>query len=236
MKKNIERLLVFVICAFSYAASAQVFQNVEVRGLGCPEGSSSVVVSPDGKSLSILFNDFKVEVPNLLSSDNSEAVALGLITPAMAKNGTADINICNISFILELPADFLNHQLEVGLDYRGHVFMEQGLRSMFRSMLFQNVIDPNTPVSRPIRSIVENQSWLSAQSELDQDLIINTKKIINVASGRPARVNGAKSKLNINFKNVIGLMTIRPNDPISSFGQLTIDSNDISGKMTIKFK
>jgi hypothetical protein len=65
---------------------------------GCPEGSYSIVVSPDGTTLSILFDQF-----NLTSSD-----------PPI---GGAQSKVCRISSPLSLPAD---HSIGVyKVDYRG---------------------------------------------------------------------------------------------------------------------
>ena len=65
---------------------------------GCPEGSYSVVVSPDGTTLSILFDEFTLE-----SSDPSVSVK--------------QRKVCRISSPLSLPA---NHSIGVyKVDYRG---------------------------------------------------------------------------------------------------------------------
>jgi len=73
-------------------ASAQVENN------GCPEGSYSIVVSPDGTTLSILFDQFTIESSELSISGKPRKV-------------------CRISSPLNLPAD---HSIGVyKVDYRG---------------------------------------------------------------------------------------------------------------------
>ncbi len=64
---------------------------------GCPEGSYSIVMSPDGKTLSVLFDQFTVE------SNNSA--------------GASQRKVCRISSPLDLPADQSIGVYKV--DYRG---------------------------------------------------------------------------------------------------------------------
>lgn len=65
---------------------------------GCPEGSYSVVVTPDGTTLSILFDQFTVESGSTSASGNTRKV-------------------CRISAPLNLPANYSIGVYKV--DYRG---------------------------------------------------------------------------------------------------------------------
>jgi hypothetical protein len=72
---------------------------------GCPEGSYSIVMSPDGTTLSVLFDQFTVE-----SSDRAA--------------GASQRKVCRISSPLDLPA---NQSIGVyKVDYRG--FAKLGAR------------------------------------------------------------------------------------------------------------
>ena len=65
---------------------------------GCPEGSYSIVMSPDGTTLSILFDQFTVESSGISASGNQRKV-------------------CRISSPLNLPANYSIGVYKV--DYRG---------------------------------------------------------------------------------------------------------------------
>ena len=68
------------------------------EGNGCPQGSYSIVTSPDGTSLSLLFNQFTLRSSGVSGSDTLRTV-------------------CRISAPLNLPA---NHSIGVyKVDYRG---------------------------------------------------------------------------------------------------------------------
>jgi hypothetical protein len=55
----------FTLLLVSPTLFAQInFNNVTYGGTGCPQGTVSTAVSPDGSSLSILFDEFRAEVPD----------------------------------------------------------------------------------------------------------------------------------------------------------------------------
>ncbi len=53
-------LSILLASSFSMAQSLTV-EQVTIRGSGCPEGTASATLSPDGKALSVLYSDFLVE-------------------------------------------------------------------------------------------------------------------------------------------------------------------------------
>jgi Domain of unknown function (DUF4360) len=71
--------------------------DAEYGGNGCPEGSASVSVSPDGQELSILFDKF---------------IAVGNKTEERRKN-------CNLSIPIKVPQGFQISLYDA--DYRGYV-------------------------------------------------------------------------------------------------------------------
>ena len=67
-------LTLSAIIFFATTANAQVsFNNVTHSGTGCPQGTVSTAISPDGSSISILFDEFRAEVPQFDgNNDNLE--------------------------------------------------------------------------------------------------------------------------------------------------------------------
>ena len=89
------KLIIKTILACAWLAGLPVWAQ---DANGCPEGSYSIVISPDGGSLSLLFDQFTLE--------NS-----GVSGSAMPRK------VCRISTPLNLPA---NHSIGVyKVDYRG---------------------------------------------------------------------------------------------------------------------
>lgn len=79
-------------------------------GTGCPDGSASVTLSPDAKSLSILFDEYYVEVGG-------------------ATNKSLDRKSCNIAIPVHVPQGLSVSIITV--DYRGYNSLPSGASSTF---------------------------------------------------------------------------------------------------------
>lgn len=105
-KISINLVKTFVATATVMAASVAPALAQQVRildakygGSGCPAGSASVAVSPDGQELSILFDDF--------------------IADATARRARERRKSCNLAIPIQVPPGF---QVSVyDFDYRGYV-------------------------------------------------------------------------------------------------------------------
>jgi hypothetical protein len=79
-------------------------------GTGCPDGSASVTLSPDAKQLSILFDEYYVEVGG-------------------ATNKSLDRKSCNVAIPVHVPQGLSVSVLTV--DYRGYNALPSGASSTF---------------------------------------------------------------------------------------------------------
>jgi Domain of unknown function (DUF4360) len=86
--------LLFVSSGQAFAGSAVVIQGAGYGGNGCPTGSASVNVSPDGQELSILFDKFKADKNQKRAS-------------------------CNLTIPIKVPQGFQISLYDA--DYRGYV-------------------------------------------------------------------------------------------------------------------
>lgn len=84
-------------------------------GTGCPDGSASVTLSPDAKSLSILFDEYYVEAGG-------------------ATNKSLDRKSCNIAIPVHVPQGLSVSILTI--DYRGFNSLPSGARSVFNVEYF----------------------------------------------------------------------------------------------------
>ena len=84
-------------------------------GTGCPDGSASVTLSPDAKSLSILFDEYYVEAGG-------------------ATNKSLDRKSCNIAIPVHVPQGLSVSVLKI--DYRGYNSLPKGARSTFNVEYF----------------------------------------------------------------------------------------------------
>jgi hypothetical protein len=84
-------------------------------GTGCPDGSASVTLSPDAKSLSILFDEYYVEAGG-------------------STNKSLDRKSCNIAIPVHVPQGLSVSILTI--DYRGFNSLPSGARSVFNVEYF----------------------------------------------------------------------------------------------------
>lgn len=86
--------------------------HAQYGGNGCPQGSASTTLSPDNKSLSILFDEYLVE----------------------AEPGAVVRKNCNIAIPVSVPQGFTVSVIEV--DYRGYNFIPSRARATFSAEYF----------------------------------------------------------------------------------------------------
>lgn len=111
MKKLLSTL--FLLSSFATYADGISLGYPAFGGNGCPAGSADAVVAPDGKSLSILFDEFQVE-------------AEGKITTARKS--------CNIAIPVHVPNGYSISIIDV--DYRGYLSLPKGATARFTAEYF----------------------------------------------------------------------------------------------------
>ncbi|MBI3534404.1 MAG: DUF4360 domain-containing protein [Deltaproteobacteria bacterium] len=115
--RNLTLVVMFVFSLLSVAALADdiSLKNPIYGGSGCPSGTASVTLSPDQKSLSVLFDQYVVEV---------------------GKNTgrKLDRKSCNLAIPVHIPQGLSVSIYEV--DYRGFNSLPMGARSTFNVEYF----------------------------------------------------------------------------------------------------
>jgi hypothetical protein len=118
MLKNFKLLLACVIASSFFNAQAQ--DTIELGypaygGNGCPAGTASATLSPDGSSLSIIFDEFITEAG-----------------PAAGK--TINRKSCNIAVPVHVPNGYSISVLAV--DYRGYVGLPRSASARLQAEYF----------------------------------------------------------------------------------------------------
>jgi hypothetical protein len=114
--KSVVCLLISAITQFAFAEDTAPFDIGEATfdGNGCPEGTYSVVLSPDGTELSILFSSFTAET----DEDHRNAFAN-----------------CSVAIPIDIPSGITVGLM--GVDYRGLSFIPSGGSGMlYREYFF----------------------------------------------------------------------------------------------------
>jgi hypothetical protein len=117
MKKILAIAALLIGSSFAGAAYADdiALGQPGYGGTGCPDGSASVTLSPDAKSLSILFDEYYVEAGG-------------------STNKSLDRKSCNIAIPVHVPQGLSVSILTI--DYRGYNSLPSGARSVFNVEYF----------------------------------------------------------------------------------------------------
>ncbi len=117
MKKILAIAALLIGSSFAGAAYADDIALGEpgYGGTGCPDGTASVTLSPDAKSLSILFDEYYVEAGG-------------------STNKRLDRKSCNIAIPVHVPQGLSVSILTI--DYRGFNSLPSGARSVFNVEYF----------------------------------------------------------------------------------------------------
>lgn len=116
--------LLLLLGLLSMTATAHAVNNSDIYlgepgygGNGCPQGTASTILSPDQKSLSILFDDYFVEAGG--SDRRARRIAR---------------KSCNIAIPVHVPQGYSVSIIDV--DYRGYNSLPRGAKSTFNVEYF----------------------------------------------------------------------------------------------------
>lgn len=222
------KALLFLFLSFSAAAQSNIsFDQIVTSGTGCPEGTVSVTVSPDGESMSLLFDEFRVQVPN--TEGNSPAPTTGRganYRPPRATESVLEAHkTCNISFTTTLPAGRMATAIAIDLQARGFTTLDKGLQAYFSTILVGHRGLANSV--GPQAKVVEKKMWTTSRQAVEQDWTTDTKAVVPLKS---TCASSSNRSIKFELKNHLEAK-ILTND-LTKSGMVTVDSNDARGMLT----
>ena len=131
------RAMIMMVTLFSVNTFAKGFKfhQTQFSGKGCKNGSTSTTTSPDGKALSILFDNFAVEVPQM-DGDNDNDFANELNKRRGNKNDRyLDHKRCAMTIHTDLPEGEVIDSIKIKLDMRGSAYIEDDAKVTFQTFL-----------------------------------------------------------------------------------------------------
>jgi hypothetical protein len=216
-----KHILFFFLSFSALAQSNIVFEQINTSGTGCPQGSVTSIVSPDGTSMSLLFDEFRVEVPNY---ETPATPGRGANRPTQAASIYESHKTCNISFTTTLPAGRMATAINISLQARGNTMTDAGIQSYFSTILvghrgLANSVGPQVKV-------IEKKMWMG-RMDVGEDWTTDTNVSVPLKSNCSSAANKA---IKFELKNHLEAK-IKTNDATKS-GIVTVDSNDTRGLLT----
>ncbi len=215
----------FFFLSFSALAQSNItFDQIITTGTGCPQGTVTSIVSPDGTSMSLLFDEFRVEVPNYESTPAPTGRGPTYRPPGANASIYEAHKTCNISFTTTLPAGRMATSLGISLQARGNTMTDAGIQAYFTTILvghrgLANSVGPQVKV-------VEKKMWMGRVA-VGEDWTTDTNVTVPLKANCSSSTNKA---IKFELKNHLEAK-IRTNDATKS-GIVTVDSNDARGMLT----
>jgi hypothetical protein len=218
----------FFFFFLSFSALAQsniIFEQINTNGTGCPQGTVTSIVSPDGTSMSLLFDEFRVEVPNYESAPAPSTGRGPRYNPPGANASIYEAHkTCSIAFTTTLPAGRMATSISISLQARGNTMTDAGIQSYFSTILvghrgLANSVGPQVKV-------VEKKIWMG-RTEVGEDWTTDTNVTVPL---RSSCASSSNRSIKFELKNHLEAK-IKTND-ITKSGIVTVDSNDARGLLT----
>ena len=192
--------------------ASQVVHN-SINGTGCDSSNSSVTTSPDGSVISVLYDNLNVEVPNI--PPFIRGVHMG---------ERKTIKHCNISFSVNVKPNEYIESVEVINDVRGLIFLDDGIKTIFKSEVLKKPLSNSPRSSR--KEIITYKEW---NDFTDEDLFFTQTEIFNLR-----QTCGKEETLAFKFRNTLSIEMTRTALDDGLSGLIAVDSQDTTGN--VKFK
>ncbi len=223
------KYLFFVFLTLSsFADDNFSFTEINLRGTGCKKGTAQVVTSPNDQTISFLFDEFKVEVPNKLGdNDNDDADDADNRVPESKLNERLDHKVCNIILNTNLKADEQVSHLEFDLDFRGFTGLEKGAMARFRARL----LSWNGPERAQRKAAQQIASKVWEGTSINENWTVSQK--VNIPVNSPCSRKDDKN-FKLNLKTILQARILKNQSVDSTFATLTMDSSDVVGHMKMR--
>jgi hypothetical protein len=215
---SLKPAIIFSSLLLSASAFAQVqFGGLSYRGSGCPVGSVAISPSPDGASVSILFDSFQIQVPRDVPPSRRVT---------RANDPALDYKSCALSLTADLPAGQQVESLEISLYNRGAVILDPAVTATFSTMFMGH--DGLGGVGTN-KAVLENRSWGSRSMDVNEDWL--SDPVIRVPI-RSTCATHSNRQVRFMLNNHMELAITDRN--LSRSGLATLDSSDINGSVKIR--
>ena len=218
--------IIFFFLSFSAVAQSNItFDQIMTNGTGCPGGSVTSIVSPDGTSMSLLFDEFRVEVPNYETPTTTPTTGRGPNYKPPGANASIfeHQKTCNITFNTTLPVGQMATAISISLQARGNTMIDPGIQAYFSTILvghrgLANSVGPQVKV-------VEKKMWM-ARSSISEDWTTNTNATVPLKSTCSSSTN---KTIKFELKNHLEAKIL--SNVTTKTGIVTVDSNDARGML-----
>lgn len=220
--------LLFLFLSFSAMAQTPIiFDQVETNGSGCLPGTTSTTLASDGQSMSLIFDQFSVQVPNHdepTPVEPSPTRGSRYRPPRHSHSIFKSHKTCNISFVTNIPAGHRATAINIIVQARGNTMIDKGIRAYFSTILVGHRGLANS--YGPIAKVVEKKMW-TGRAEFFDEWITDTNVSVPLNSSCATASN---KSIKFELKNHLEANILNMDE--TKEGLVTVDSNDARGMLT----
>lgn len=203
----------------SLSALAQFrFAGNSHRGSGCPMNTVSFSESPDRQSVSVLFDNFMVQLPDPDMGQIPGSNVRRRYDPRHSYKG------CNLSFSVDLEAGHMVEALEVTVFNRGATILDRGIQANLSTRFLGYAAFGGR--GEPQSVIIEDRVW---NGEVNEDWISNPVVNLPIRSGC-----ASSSARSIRFDMLSALEARITTGRADASALITMDSSDVNAGMKIR--
>lgn len=218
-KKNVFKFI-FAIGFFSIYAQAQVtpqmkWTKVTYTGKGCPSSQQGTIISPEGTSLSILFQGLSLQYPFTgdPSTQGDVRDLRGLVPGQFI--GQTIFKSCNVSLEFQVPAGKFVESAVVSVDWRGGILLDPGINARLKTLVTYPAYRDGR-LSRASTALID-KLWTQGDEEFT---LTNNQKVISALGCQAGNLQ------TIEFKHILLLNPTHRGIAAGSTAILSTDSAD----------
>jgi hypothetical protein len=219
-------LFIIVFSALGLAHAQVRFSNVIPTGTGCTAGSFVTVFSPDSSTLSVLFSEFVVRVPQYDGINDNEAAGGSVLRRRQESN--FQHKYCNLILDADVPEGQLVDAVEVSVFNRGATLLDAGVAATY-TLAYVGHTGLSAP---PARSrIIERKLWGSGRTPVpvSENWLSEPVLTIPVQSGC-----ASVSQKTIRFELRSHITAQIPGGDLTKSGIVAVDSTDASASLRLR--
>ncbi len=224
MKKHLNCLMMLACSMIMFSAYSQdtIYNVVQTRGNGCPEGTATVVASPDGKTLSILFDALQSTVPNTVAAPTGRG--------RMDQN--MDYKVCDVVIESTLEQGQRLLGVELTTQLRGNLEADVGTSAQVISTLME--YRGPFHVGRGGSQTIVQKEWIATSVPLSDDFQIDQTRSLDMRAGGCAARGDQKFRMVM--KNIVNTRILPGHEQHNPMALLTLDTADISSKLVVALR
>ncbi len=216
----------FMFILLGKPAMGNLFDGVELRGSGCKEGTAQTILSFNGQTLSLLFDEMNAQVPQFDGDNENNEIDFDQRIGQSRFNKNLARKVCNIIIKANIPKGMYLESVYFKGDFRGFTGIEKGAKALFDARMIS--WEGMARKTQRVKTSIVRKVWRSG--EFFEDWGLRGEKVIPIASNCS---RGNKRNIKLILKNIIKLQIKDDFINRGVHAEIGLDSGDLMGHLAL---